>query len=886
MHAASLSGTYDLRLVALSIVLAFLASYAALDLAGRVTAARGFIRLAWLSSGALAMGLGIWAMHYIGMLALTLPVAVAYDWPTVLASLAAAVGASAIALAIVSRPKMGNAQIAVGGSAMGLGIASMHYLGMEAMRLPAMCVYNPWLVACSIVIAVAVSIVALLFTFHLRGEQRSFTRAKLTGAAVMGAAIPLMHYSGMAAVRFVPAGMAGDVSRSLTISSLELANIVGVTAIVLGLAIFTSFVDRRFTIHIAELTIGERTLAASEGQSSKRAVRIAALSRVARETEQLSYEARAKAILDIATATMRPGRPTVGCLTHLDRETIVIDDVTTMYGAADAFDRILTLIYSGNTFPFDDTMHGLLYNAGKTVGWERIDVQAVDGRAGICEDFGIRSLIGTPVQIGSKTHFVVFEFLEDNLDDPFIEDDIAFVDVVAAFLANGFQRQLQSERLKYQMEHDALTGLANRIQLRAAAHACIRIAEPFAVAILNLDRFREVNVTHGNLIADELLVEVATGLADVDVRDMVARRNGDEFAILLRGASILDVNDRLDRYIEQFATPFGTGDRDGKRLLSIGCSIGASLFPRDGFTGEAIAGHAQLALEFAQQRGGSVALVYTDEMETVLHRRWLDRSEIDRAIAQDEFTLNYQPTFDLATRAIVGAEALIRWNHPSRGLLMPVDFVPFAEQHGLIGPLTRWVFTRLLRDIDSGPQPLPAGVRCYMNLAAELLEDSDFSATVHARLRDDPSRAGRLGFEITESGAMRNMQRSIFALESFRREGISIAIDDFGTGFSALSYLKQLPADVIKIDKSFVDGIPSDHKDATLADTFIWLSNAFGFASLAEGIEREDQAKWLLAHGCRFGQGYLVSEAVTYADFRAQLAAHGAASPSDERHTA
>jgi diguanylate cyclase (GGDEF)-like protein len=887
MHPAALTGVYDFRLVALSIVLAFLASYAALDLAGRVTAARDFVRVAWLSGGALALGLGIWAMHYIAMLALTLPVAVSYDWPTVLASLAAAVGASAMALAIVSRPRMGIAQIAAGGVAMGLGIASMHYLGMQAMRMPAVCVYDPWLVACSIVIAVGVSIVALLLTHHFRAEQRSFTRAKLAGAAVMGAAIPLMHYSGMAAVRFVAARMDGDLSRSFTISSLALANIVGITVIVLALAIFTSFVDRRFSVHVAELTSGKKSLAASEGQSSKRAVRIAALSRVARETEQLSFEERAKAILEIATATMRPGRPTVGCLTHLDRGTIVIDDVTTMYGlAGDTFDRILTLIYPGNAFPVDQTMHDMLYHAGKTVGWECIDSRELDGRSAICDDFGIRSLIGTPVQIGSKTHFVVFEFLEDNLGDPFVEDDIAFVDVVGAFLANGFQRQLQSERLKYQMEHDALTGLANRIQLRAATHACIRIAEPFALAILNLDHFREVNVTFGNLIADELLVEVATSLAEVDGRDLVARRNGDEFAILLRGATAFDIDQRLRRYIDEFATPFGTGDRDGKRLLSVGCAIGAALFPRDGFSGEAIAGHAQLALEFAQKRGGSVWLLYDAEMDAILDRRWLDRSEIDRGIARDEFTLHYQPTFDLATRAIVGAEALIRWNHPSRGLLMPADFVPFAEQHGLIGTLSHWVFKRLLLDIESGPQPLPPGVRCYMNLAAELLEDSDFASDVHARLLEEPSRARRLGFEITESGAMRNVQRSIFALESFRRIGISIAIDDFGTGFSSLAYLKHLPADVIKIDKSFVDGIPNDHKDATLTDTFIWLSNAFGFASLAEGIEREDQAAWLLAHGCRFGQGYLVSEPVTYAGFRAQLAVHGMVSPSDERNTA
>src|SRR5437868_7751433 len=199
-----MTGSYDYRLVALSILIAICASYAALDLAGRTTAASGRMRLAWLAGGAAAMGLGIWSMHYIGMLAFSLPVTVSYDWPTVLLSLLAAMIASAVALFVVSRSRMGLFSAAAGGLLMGTAIAAMHYVGMEAMRLQAMCHYSRGLVSLSVVLAVVISLVALWLTFHLRTETKSMGWRKLASALLMGAAIPVMHYTGMAAVTFRP----------------------------------------------------------------------------------------------------------------------------------------------------------------------------------------------------------------------------------------------------------------------------------------------------------------------------------------------------------------------------------------------------------------------------------------------------------------------------------------------------------------------------------------------------------------------------------------------------------------------------------------------------------------------------------------------------------
>lgn len=253
------AGSYDYRLVVLSVVIAVAASYAALDLAGRVTSARSSARGAWLIGGATAMGVGIWSMHYVGMLAFRLPVPVQYDWPTVLVSLLAAILASAIALFVVSRESMGLFPAIVASIFMGSAIAGMHYIGMAAMRLRAMCVFSPGIVSVSVILAIVISFVALWLAFHSRTEMRFGTWRKVVSAFVMGAAIPVMHYTGMAAASFTPSASANDnLSHALSISSLGIAGIVVVTFIVLGLAVLTSLVDRRFSAQALELESSEK----------------------------------------------------------------------------------------------------------------------------------------------------------------------------------------------------------------------------------------------------------------------------------------------------------------------------------------------------------------------------------------------------------------------------------------------------------------------------------------------------------------------------------------------------------------------------------------------------------------------------------------------------
>ncbi len=260
-------GSYNYALVALSVLIAMFASYAALDLAGRVTAASGWTRAVWLLGGAGAMGTGIWSMHYIGMLAFILPVPVAYHWPTVLLSLFAAILASVVALGVVSRQKMGAFRTLAGSILMGAGISSMHYIGMAAMRLRAVCQLDSFLVVLSVVSAVLISLAALWITFHFRDEKKGIGWEKLAGAVVMGAAIPVMHYTGMAAASFTPSGTPMNLSHAVSISALGTAGIAAVTFIVLGLALLTSRMDRRFASQALELQ--EEKLQQSEAYLSE-----------------------------------------------------------------------------------------------------------------------------------------------------------------------------------------------------------------------------------------------------------------------------------------------------------------------------------------------------------------------------------------------------------------------------------------------------------------------------------------------------------------------------------------------------------------------------------------------------------------------------------------
>jgi diguanylate cyclase (GGDEF)-like protein len=600
----------------------------------------------------------------------------------------------------------------------------------------------------------------------------------------------------------------------------------------------------------------ESTLSQMEGEAAKRANRIRALWEIASEPASTESDTLEK-ILAIAAATIRPGKAMVGGLSHLESETVVVDQVS----------RAPESIHLGRgaKVPLRRSILNLLPPSGGTRFWD--DLRELEEQGFAAQQLGWRCFIGTPVTIAQRAYYVTFGSTEPMLDEPFAEDDVAYVEVVASFLASRITQQMQFDQMQFEIEHDALTGLQNRVQFRNAVREEIAARRSFSIALVDIDGFRHVNALEGYQVGDEMLVGVAVGLNAVAERDLVARLSADEFGILLRDAgSAPSAVAATAPYSELFGEPLRIDTPAGTRVLGVSASIGVARFPDDGASVEDLLRRAAVALRVAKSGGGSTTMLFDDAMEALVQESHLRIVELSDAIAKDQLAMVYQPTFDLATRAFVGAEALVRWDHPTRGRVPPAEFIEFADRNGLMGALSGWVLDRVAQDISRNEGSLPAGFRIYFNLTARMLDNVPFISKLNELVLASPALAGHLGVEVTESAAMENVERSMYTIELFRRWGLSVAIDDFGTGYSSLSYLKHLTVDVVKLDRSFVTGLPDDERDAVLAEMLLRITDRFGFTTLAEGIETEAQATWLLEHGCRLGQGYLVARPGPFAD--------------------
>jgi diguanylate cyclase (GGDEF)-like protein len=702
----------------------------------------------------------------------------------------------------------------------------------------------------------------------------------IVGLRTTGAGFVLLLVCGSAAVATFRIPKPTEVDRALTLTLLALTAEVTIYLIApqryatsfyvarfLQLAA-TTFVLASATRALAGLTKkldeAEVALTRVESESMKRADRIQALWRIAATDAIFDDRSRYQEILRIATGAIRGNKPMFGLLCHLEQTTIVID-ATSGVGPPGAAGTV----YPGARYPLENTIQSVLLATGRTQAWDDL-AEEPRSRQTVVRDFGWRSLIGAPLKIGRSTHFVLFASRERMTDEPYDDDDVAYVDLVASFLSSRFEQQQQVERLQFQSRHDALTGLETRLQFRDALRQEVTSGRPFAIAMADIDDFRHLNEVEGHEIGDEVLVEIGATLRGVDDRDLVARLSGDQFGILLRGTGNEgSVTAAMDRYMQRFRTPFETADRDGTRAFDVTASFGVAPAYDGGVSADDLMRRAAVALDVAKSRGAATLMLFDAPMEAILQERLVRSTDLSAAISENQLALVYQPTFDLATRTITGAEALVRWDHPTRGRLPPSEFIPFAERSGLMSALSRWVFERVVRDVLS--TELPADFICYFNIAPQLLSDFSFIETIRQTLRANPGLSTKLGMELTETAAMQNVERSMHTLTLFRSWGLRVAIDDFGTGYSSLSYLKRLAVDLIKIDKSFVDGLPGDDKDAALCEMLLRMAERFGLATLAEGIETERQATWLLQHGCTSGQGFLVSRPVEFFDLLISL---------------
>ncbi|ATG20761.1 hypothetical protein CO705_13245 [Ralstonia pickettii] len=685
-----LVGSYNPLLVLLSLLVAVLASYTALDMAGRVVTAQGRAAFWWLIGGASAMGVGIWSMHFVGMLAFSLPIPLGYDVSITLASLAIAIAASAFALWLVSRRELPWRRLLGGALLMGVGVAGMHYTGMAALRMKPGIHYDPAMFVLSVVIAVLASGAALWIAFRLRGQSHRVRVLRAGAAVVMGVAIVGMHYTGMAAAAFPLGSVCGAAHTGASTEWLALV-IILITLAVLAIALIISVLDMRM-------------------------------------------EAR------------------------------------------------------------------------------------------------------------------------------------------TAVLANSLAQA--NQELAYLALHDNLTKLSNRLLLEDRLNQAIRTADRekrrFALMFMDLDGFKAVNDVYGHHVGDLLLIDVAQRIVGrVRQQDTVARVGGDEFVVLAHVDEPEDAGTLADALLEAVREPFLAGGHE----LRVSTSIGIAMYPGDGANQHDLLTNADAAMYHAKGLGRNAYSFFEPSMNANVHQQLQLVQDLRLAIERNELVLYYQPKFHAPHGPIAGVEALVRWQHPVRGLLPANEFIPLAERTGLIVPLGTWVLDEACRQMAQWRREGHAGWSVAVNLSALQFGHAALIDTVRDTLARHALDPHCLTLEITESTAMRDADASLHILQQLDAMGVRISIDDFGTGYSSLLYLKRLPASELKIDRGFVRDLARDTEDAAIVSAIVALGQTLNLRIVAEGVETAEQQAFLTQLGCDSLQGYLLGRPMSAESLSAEAAA-------------
>lgn len=694
-----LIGSYSTSLVVISLCVAMLASYTALDMAGRIATAKGRAVYLWIAGGAGAMGVGIWSMHFIGMLALRLPFALGFDLGITALSLLIAVLSSGFALWLVSQPRLPAWQLAFGALVMGAGIASMHYTGMAAMRMTPGIDYDPTLFGASLLIAVVASGAALWIAFNLRRNTPYVRLARGGAAVVMGVAIVGMHYTGMAAAQFADDSFCGAALTGLSGKGLD--NLVLVTSLaVLAIALLTSLLDAR-----------------------------------------------------------------------LEARTAVLADSLT----------------------------------------------------------------------------------------------------------------LANQELTHLALHDMLTGLPNRTlladRIQQGIQAVYEQGGCFALMFIDLDGFKPVNDAFGHHMGDQLLREVGLRLReDLRSQDTLARIGGDEFVLLVQLTQPDDAMGLAERQVGLINRAFTVAEHE----LKISASIGIAMFPGNGNNPQELLMNADAAMYHAKGMGKNGYSFFDASMNTNARKQLQLLQDLRNALEHGEFRLYYQPKFDAVSGNAVGAEALLRWQHPQQGLLLPATFIALAEKTGLIIAIGEWVLDEACRQMSLWYAQGYESWRIAVNLSALQFCHAGLVNSVAAALERHQLPANSLTLEITETTAMSDADASMKVLQQLSDMGVDLSIDDFGTGYSSLMYLKRLPANELKIDRGFVRDLEHDSDDAAIVSAIVALGQALDLRIVAEGVETDAQQNFLTRLGCDSLQGYLLGHPLPADSFMANIRSGEDASAPDK----
>ncbi|SFM13127.1 putative bifunctional diguanylate cyclase/phosphodiesterase [Rugamonas rubra] len=445
-----------------------------------------------------------------------------------------------------------------------------------------------------------------------------------------------------------------------------------------------------------------------------------------------------------------------------------------------------------------------------------------------------------------------------------------------AYLTDITERKLAEERIHHLAYYDALTNLPNRTLLTKLVDQALTVAQRSklhgCVLFIDLNRFKMINDTLGRQIGDELLRDVAQRFRSVlRDQDLVARLGGDEFAV-----GLFDISQHYEasmvahKLLAALSAPFLIGGHD----LRVGGSIGISVYPQDGADAETLLRLADIAMYRAKQGGGDAdgdhVAFYSQDMNQGMQERMRIESGLRHALGNGQLLLHYQPKFSIASGKIIGAEALVRWLHPERGLVPPAEFIPLAEATGLVVQVGEWVLEAACAQAQQWKQAGLPPIRLAVNVSAR-----EFTSALPGRVQETLVRYELeptwLELEITESTLMHNIDRVIGIMDRITALGVTLSLDDFGTGYSSLSYLKRFPIDTLKIDRSFTTGIPSDANDCAIASTIISIAQQLKHKVIAEGVETVEQLAFLKSSGCDEVQGYLFARPLTAEAFEQAL---------------
>jgi diguanylate cyclase (GGDEF)-like protein len=460
--------------------------------------------------------------------------------------------------------------------------------------------------------------------------------------------------------------------------------------------------------------------------------------------------------------------------------------------------------------------------------------------------------------------------------EQFVRRQVASLEQVVTARTEGLEAA--NRQLRHLATHDPLTGLPNRTLLddrlaQAMAHAD-RDAQPFAVLVVDLDRFKRVNDSLGHRAGDELLCEVARRLAAL-VRniDTVARVGGDEFVLIINPIEQPEDAEAIaQRAIEALQTPIRTGGVE----VYVSPSIGIAFYPNDAVSAHLLVAHADAAMYAAKQLGRNTFRRFVRGMDAITRDRVALETDLREAIARQQFELHYQPKVDTVTGQIHSAEALIRWRHPERGLIEPDQFIPLAEECGLISAIGEWVVREACRQCKSWQLDGLPPLRIAVNVAATQFRQGDLVRMIRGALADAALEPRFLEIELTESAVMTDPEDSVGILEHLSRLGVLVSVDDFGTGYSSMSYLRRFPIDKLKIDRSFIRDVMSRPDDASIVRAIISLAHSLRLKVVAEGVETIEQLGFLKTVGCDQYQGFHFSPAVPAPQFAALVRSQSA----------